>query len=185
MDIGDLIHRYGYWAVAFFCFLEGETVLVMAGLACRLGHLDLATVIAIAAACGWAGDQGFFWTGRAFGSRVIARWPSIGRHAERLHRMIERYADWVILLVRFAYGLRIAGPILIGTSRVGAWRFAAFNGISAIIWATAVAGAGWAFGAALQRVLGSLHGIEFWIFGGLIAAGTGAWAIGNWRIRRG
>jgi membrane protein DedA with SNARE-associated domain len=184
MDFGHLIHQYGYWAVGLFCFLEGETVLVMAGFACRLGHLDLVSVIAVAAVCGWAGDQAFFWIGRVFGPQTISRWPSIGRHAARVQELIERYADWVILLVRFAYGLRIAGPVLIGTSKVGVWRFAAFNGISAVIWATVVAGAGWAFGAALGRVLGSLRDIELWIFGGLVAAGIAAWAIGNWRARR-
>jgi membrane protein DedA with SNARE-associated domain len=184
MDIDHLIHQYGYWAVGLFCFLEGETVLILAGFACRLGHLDLATVIGLAAVCGWMGDQTYFWIGRVFGSQAISRWPSIARHAGRVQELIERYAYWVVLLVRFAYGLRIAGPILIGTSRLGVWRFAAFNGISAVIWASGVASAGWAFGAALQRALGSLHDIEVWIFGGLVAAGTTAWAIGNWRARR-
>jgi membrane protein DedA with SNARE-associated domain len=184
MNIDHLIHQYGYWALAVFCFLEGETVLVLAGFACRLGDLDFAAVIAIAAVCGWAGDQTYFWVGRVFGPQVITRWPSIGRHAARVQRLIERYCDWVILLVRFAYGLRIAGPILIGSSKVGAWRFAAFNGISAVIWAIVVAGAGWVFGAALQRLLGSLHDVQLWVFGGLVAAGTAAWAIGNWRASR-
>jgi membrane protein DedA with SNARE-associated domain len=183
MDIGHLIHQYGYWAVAFFCFLEGETVLVLAGFACHLGHLDLPTVIGVAAVCGWSGDQSFFWVGRIFGLKAISRWPSIARHTVRVHELIERNANWVVLLVRFAYGLRIAGPVLIGTSRIGAWRFAALNGISAVIWATAITSAGWAFGAALQRVLGSLHSIELWIFAGIVAAGTTAWAIGNWRAR--
>ncbi len=185
MDIGQLIHEYGYWAVALFCLLEGETVLVLAGFASRMGHLDLLTVIGIAAVCSWAGDQSFFWIGRTLGSRTISRWPSIGRHAARVHEMIERNANWVILLVRFAYGLRIAGPILIGTSRVGAWRFAALNGISAVVWAIVISSAGWAFGAALQRVIGSLHDIELWIFGGLAVAGMAAWTIGTWRARRG
>jgi membrane protein DedA with SNARE-associated domain len=185
MDIGQVIHQYGYWAVAFFCLLEGETVLVLAGVASRMGHLDLRTVIAVAAASGFAGDQTFFWVGRIFGPQAIARWPSIGRHAARVHAMIERNASWVVLLVRFAYGLRIAGPILIGTSSVGAWRFAAMNAISAVAWATAIASAGWAFGAALERVIGSLHDVELWIFGGLVVAGASAWAIGSWRARRG
>ena len=41
MDIATLIGAYGYWALALFCFLEGETVLVLAGIAAQRGELAL------------------------------------------------------------------------------------------------------------------------------------------------
>ena len=41
----------------------------------------------------------------------------------------------LIIGIRFAYGLRIAGPIVIGMSSLAARRFLVFNAIGALIWA--------------------------------------------------
>jgi len=169
MDLHALIAAHGYWVVALFCLLEGETVLVLAGFAAARGHLDIFGVMAVAAVAGFAGDQIFFWIGRAHGATVLVRFPSVARQTERVFRLIERYQSWVIVGVRFAYGLRIAGPIIIGTSRVAPSRFALFNAIGAIIWAILVAGVGYLFGEAATAVLGELHNVEVWLFVGLAA----------------
>ncbi|HUN92560.1 MAG TPA: DedA family protein [Burkholderiaceae bacterium] len=170
IDFAHLIEVYGYAAVAVFCFLEGETVLALAGLAAHQGHLDLPRVIAIAAVAGWLGDQAFFWIGRRHGRRLLQRSSSLASAAARLQRLIERYHQGVIVLVRFAYGLRIAGPVLIGTARVSPRRFAFYNAIGAALWAPIVAGAGWLFGAAIDRVLGTLHDAELVAAGALLGA---------------
>lgn len=44
--------------------------------------------------------------------------------------------------VRFMYGLRILGPIVIGVSDVPAWRFVLFNAIGAAIWALLITALG-------------------------------------------
>src|SRR5438552_1865679 len=135
LDPHALISAYGYWVLTLGCLLEGETLLLVAGFAAYNGHLNIFAVVAIAATAGFIGDQIFFWTGRRHGGPVLARFPSVERQTTRIFRLLERYQGWVVVGVRFAYGLRIAGPILIGTSNISAVRFAAFNAIGAIIWA--------------------------------------------------
>jgi membrane protein DedA with SNARE-associated domain len=169
LDLHDLISTHGYWVLTLGCLAEGETLLVLAGFAASRGDLDIFTVIAIAAVAGFVGDQFFFWLGRRHGSAVLRRFPSIAHQSERVFRLIERYQSWVIVGVRFAYGLRIAGPIIIGTSRVSPGRFALFNAIGAIIWAPIVAGVGYLFGEAASAVIGELHNIELWLMLGLVA----------------
>ncbi len=169
MDFGLLIEQYGYPVLVVGCLLEGETILALAGFAARRGHLSLPWVITVAAISGWIGDQIFFWLGRQHGTLILQRMPSVAAQAQRVQRMILRYHEWVIVGVRFAYGLRIAGPVLIGTSGVSARRFAFFNGVGAILWATLVASLGWAFGAAVEHVLDQVHQYEVWLFA-LIAA---------------
>jgi len=171
MDLHALISTHGYWVLALGCLFEGETVLLLAGFAASRGHLDIFLVVAIAATAGFVGDQTFFWLGRAHGSAMLARFPSIVQHVERVSRLIERYQAWVIVGVRFAYGLRIAGPIIIGTSRISGLRFVAFNAFGAILWAILVAGIGYLFGEAAHALLGELHNIEIWLLLGLAAAG--------------
>ena len=77
VNVPELIQHYGYLAVAVGTFLEGETVLLLAGAAASRGHLALPTVIGVATLASFAGDQLFFLLGRRHGSRLLARWPSL------------------------------------------------------------------------------------------------------------
>jgi membrane protein DedA with SNARE-associated domain len=184
MDVGHLIETHGYWVLALGCLLEGETILALAGYAAHRGYLDFGWVLAIAVTSGFAGDQFFFWLGRRHGTAVCARWLGIAAKTARVGRLIERYHAWVIVGMRFAYGLRIAGPIAIGASGLSARRFALFNALGAELWAVAIGGAGWLFGQALQKLLGEVHRYEAAIvIGALVAAA--AIALARRRRRRG
>ena len=183
MDIAGLVQTYGYLALAVGAFLEGETVLIAAGLAAHSGYLDIYAVVGIAAVCGFIGDQFFFWLGRRHGRMVLRRWPSINRQADRVHRLVERYHAPVIIGVRFAYGLRIAGPILIGMSEVSRMRFALFNALGAVLWAGLVAGIGWLFGGVAKQVLGEVQYLEGWLLLGLVVISGLIWWIRKARAR--
>lgn len=180
----DLLQTHGYWLLAVGCLLEGETILVLAGFAAHRGLLDPLAVVGIAAVAGFAGDQAFFWLGRRHGAALLVRWPSLERQSDRVQRLVERWHEALIIGVRFAYGLRIAGPVLIGMSRLSAWRFSAFNAIGAMLWATSVAAVGWAFGAAAEALLGELRHIEGWLFAGLIVTLGVFWLVRRRRAAR-
>lgn len=64
MTIADFLSHYGYLALLIGTFLEGETILVLGGLAAHQGYLDLAGVILAAFAGSLMGDQFFFLLGR-------------------------------------------------------------------------------------------------------------------------
>lgn len=183
MDLGALIQTNGYWIVALGCVVEGETLLALAGFAAHEGYLQLPAVIAVAAVTAFAGDQAFFWLGRTHGTWVLQRYPGMAARAQHVQRWIERRGVLVIVLVRFAYGLRTAGPIVIGTSRVGAVRFALFNGLGAILWAATIASLGWTFGTAVEATFGKIHRFGLWAIG-ILAAGALLWWIGRRLIRR-
>jgi membrane protein DedA with SNARE-associated domain len=102
---------------------------------------------------------------------VLRRWPSIAAKAGRVHALIERNQTGIIIGVRFAYGLRIAGPILIGTSAVPALRFAVINAFGAVLWAFIVGGVGWLSGQAAESVFGNVRNLEVWLFLGVVVVG--------------
>ncbi len=181
MTLVAAIQTYGYWLLAAGCLLEGETVLLLAGFEAHRGHLDFTAVVAVEAVAGFTGDEIFFWLGRRHGTPLLARWPAVAAQVLRAQRLLARWRDAVIVLVRFAYGLRIVGPIVIGMSTVSARRFAAFNALGALLWAPAVAGAGWLFGEAAERVLGDLRDIEVAVLLMLVLASAAVWA---WRHRQ-
>jgi membrane protein DedA with SNARE-associated domain len=184
MDLQALIETHGYWLLAVGCLLEGETVLLLAGFAARRGHLDPVAVVVIAALAGFAGDEIFFWLGRRHGAAVLARWPRLLLKVARVQALMARFHDALVVFVRFAYGLRVAGPIIIGMSTMPAVRFAIFNALGAVLWACLVGGTGWVFGQAAEAWLGELRSIEGWLLLALLAVGASVGLWHRWRRRR-
>lgn len=150
MQLTKLLADYGYLAVFVGCLLEGETILVLAGFAAHQGYLSFPLVLVLAIGGGALGDQVFFFLGRHFGPPLITRFPTWKAPAQRVSELLRRYPAGAIIGVRFMYGLRIAGPIVIGTSDFPPLRFVLFNLLGAAIWATLVAGVGYLFGQTLQ-----------------------------------
>ncbi|MEO1767729.1 DedA family protein [Thiobacter aerophilum] len=162
MDVALLISRWGLLAVLLGSLLEGETVLVLAGFAAHRGYLDFAQVVAVAWLGAVLGDQFWFWLGRRHGRTFLARWPKQTTAIRRALRLIERHPARSVLFMRFAWGLRIALPVAMGMSGLPHGRFLLLNGLSAMLWAPAIAGAGWLFGDVLVRHLGDLARVEHW-----------------------
>ncbi len=177
--LDQLVREWGYLAVAAGAFAEGETVLLAAGYAARAGWLELWRVILVAFVAASAGDQFFFWVGRLWGPALLRRLPRLRAQVERVAVLLRRRPGGAVVLVRFLYGLRIAGPILIGAAEVSPWRFAAFNMLGAALWAPLIAGLGWGFGHAWEHVSQRLPGFE----AGLLVL-LGLVVLGSWLGRR-
>ena len=171
----SLVATHGYWLLALGSLLEGETVLLLAGFAAHRGLLDPWRVLGIAAAAGFAGDQFWFWLGRRHGPRLLARWPALSRQSDRVQRLLQRWDAALVVGIRFAYGLRVAGPVLMGMSTIPATRFALLNAVGACAWAVVVGGAGWLFGHAAAALLGRLAGMEVALFVVLGLVGLALW----------
>jgi membrane protein DedA with SNARE-associated domain len=175
MDLAQLVQTWGYPVVFLGTLLEGETVLLLAGLAAQAGYLELQWVIATAWAGAVTGEQIWFLVGRRHGRQLLARFPRLQPRARRVRALLVRYQLPVILSVRFLYGLRTVGPVALGMSRVPWGRFTALDFAAAVAWAVAVASAGYAFGQVLQLWLGDLKRIEHWVALALVAAGAALW----------
>ena len=88
----QFVTQYGYWAVVLGGLVEGETLLILAGFAARLGHLDLPVVMAVGAFMGAFSDVLLFSLGRWRGKQVLARWPKVLRYRRRFNRLGFRMA---------------------------------------------------------------------------------------------
>lgn len=160
MDLPQLIQEYGYAAVAVGSFLEGETVLILAAVSAQLGFLELPAVIVVAAIGAFLGDNVYFFSGRRFGPRLMRRFPALARAVPRVDRFVGRWHALAVILLRFTYGLRIAGPIVLGAGRMRTFTFVWANALGAAIWAVLLAAIGWAAGHAATRLLGGLARVE-------------------------
>ncbi|MBI4804679.1 MAG: DedA family protein [Desulfovibrio sp.] len=156
----ELLSQYGYAAVFLGCLVEGETILLLAGFAAHQGYLSFPLVAALAVCGGALGDQIFFFIGRKYGQTLIDKYPRIKPHVDTVNKLIIRFHSAVIILVRFMYGLRVAGPVAIGASGVGIWRFMVFNLLGAALWALLVGGTGYVFGQTLGWLFSDLKHYE-------------------------
>lgn len=170
-----LVSRYGYVAVLIGTFLEGETILVLGGLA---AHRDLLWLPGVML-CGFVGsltsDQLFFFLGRRRGPAFVARRPRLARQVERVHTLVQRYDTLLILSFRFLYGLRNVTPLALGMSGVPVAKFAVLNAVGAAVWAIAVAALGWYVGSAAKELLGHLERYELRVAAAIIVAGAVLW----------
>lgn len=181
MSITHFVSTYGYLAVFVGTLFEGESILIAAGFAAHQGLLNWATVVAIATFGGVLGDQLAFHIGRWKGASLLKRFPTLARHAPKVHGLLERHDIFFILSVRFLYGLRIAGPLIMGSSQVKPLRFALLNSAGAIVWATLVSGAGYIFGAALESAFAEIKQYEHVLLLLILVAGLVVWL---WQRKR-
>jgi membrane protein DedA with SNARE-associated domain len=177
MDIVTLIETYGYMAVAFGTALEGEAVLLLAGLAVGQGVLSFWGVVWFAFVGAVLGDQAFFWMGRTWGGRLVRRMPKLGRRVSLAAAWLHRNKIKVLLGYRFLYGTRGAVLFALGMTGVGASFFLVMSLVTALVWSVLVTGLGLSVGAALG-VKSLEQGIQ--AFG----LGVGLLLLGGWWWKR-
>ena len=153
MPLEELIVQYGYLALFIGTFLEGETILLIAGYLAQDGFLDLPLVILSAFLGTFAGDQTFFFLGRYKGVDFLAKRPAWKRNTARAFALLTRHQVAVILGFRFLYGIRNVTPFVIGSSGLHPLRFFVLNFLGAATWAVAFGSIGYHLGTFVEVVL--------------------------------
>src|SRR5258705_1247373 len=111
-----LLHKFGYIAVFIGTFLEGETILVMAGFFAERGYMTLVGVILVAASGAFVGHVFWFWLGRTKGVQLLDRFSKMQKHFGKGIRIFERYGALAIFITQWLYGLRVTFTVIIRIS---------------------------------------------------------------------
>lgn len=156
IDFNYLLATYGYLAIFIGCLLEGETILILGGMAAHQHVLKLLPVIGYASLAGMLGDQLLFWAGRYFGARIMPRLHKQQATIDRVTQLVNQHPTVSIFSVRFLYGMRLVGPMVIGACKVSPLKFTCINLLGAVTWATLFASGGYWAGEFLEGVLGDL-----------------------------
>jgi membrane protein DedA with SNARE-associated domain len=147
-----------YGGIAVAAALEGEIAFVAAATAVSRGFLDPLNV-AVAGAIGAAlGDQFYFYLFRGYASRWIDRVPGVASRGRALAEKVRRHEALMILMIRFAPGLRIALAAACAYAGVSRAKFSILNAITCVGWAAGLlALIAWVGPAYLSRI-----GISGW-----------------------
>lgn len=167
-----LLNEYGYFALFIGTFLEGETILILAGIAAAQDYLDLKTVIIVAFIGSYFGDQLWYFLGRHYGIAILNKRPKWQKSADKALIYLRRNPDLWVLIFRFMYGLRTVMPVAIGISGYSPKRYIILNGIGAIIWSIVLGGASYYFGSI---VLSYLKDYELIFLGAIVVIALFFW----------
>ena len=184
MSLEEFVQQYGYLAILIGTFFEGETIVIVAGVAAHMGLLELKWVILSALAGSFSGDQLYYYIGRHWGPKIIARRLSWQEGAQKVYRLLHRHQYFLILTFRFYYGLRNVTPFAVGSAQVPRLRFFTLNLIGAIVWAITFAYAGFFFGQAVKLFIDDYHRYAMYVIGGALIAAAVVWTIMTIRHRR-
>jgi membrane protein DedA with SNARE-associated domain len=182
MNFEALLQDYGYYGILIGTFLEGETILILGGVAAQFGFLDLTMVILSAFVGSSAGDQLYYFIGRWKGRTLLDMFPRWQPSADKVMYHIEKHQNLIMLTFRFFYGLRNATPFVLGITKVSTPRFVVLNLIGAAVWACSFALCGYLLGDAHERVMGKGYGLV--LLGVLTLLFSGFWLIRRWTLAR-
>jgi membrane protein DedA with SNARE-associated domain len=147
----------GYAAILVGCIVEGETVLITAGLAAQGGYLSLPLVVLFAWIGAVSGDHFFFMLGRWKGRSAMRLRPSWNDGIEKTLRLVDRHGRLLIFGCRFLCGFRAAGPFAIGTARVRIGRFSSLNVFSGLVWSALFALTSYYSGVAIRPFVAGIR----------------------------
>src|SRR5205085_4102699 len=131
-----LLSRWGYFAIVFAAFWEGEAVLITAGTLCGAGFLDWRLTVLAAAIGGSAGDQIYFYAAHDRAARAIKKSERLSKWYPKVSKFVLRHGTVAVLLSRFAAGLRITIPLVCATAGMPAKKYSTLNLISGFAWAS-------------------------------------------------
>jgi membrane protein DedA with SNARE-associated domain len=154
----NLIVTYGYWAILFGVAVDsfgvpvpGEAMLLTASVYAGATHqLIFPLVILCAVAGGVAGDNLSYCVGRQGGTLLLQRFgPFVRLHRRRqllAQYLFRRYGAPVVVIGRFIPIIHIATAVLAGVNTMPWRRFAPYNGLGCLLWASLLGLAGFSLG---------------------------------------
>ncbi len=151
-----LIGDYGtaVYAILFlYCALKSGALPLFGGYAAQQGVLDPVAVGAASLAGGYLGDELRFAVARRYGTVWATGRTWLARWMDRAQRLLDRYGTAYLFLYRYPKGTRTIGALPIGLTDIRWRRFTALNAASALLWATLLVGAGYAFGETIEAAV--------------------------------
>jgi membrane protein DedA with SNARE-associated domain len=136
--LAGLSHLLPYCGVMIAAVVEGEVAYIGAAALVAQGQLNAVGVLMSGALGAAIGDQAYFYAFRGRLPRWLARYPFLQQAAAPLVGRVRRHDSLMVLLIRFAPGLRIAIAAACAWVDVSPRKFSVLNLLSSFVWAFAL-----------------------------------------------
>ncbi len=173
--------RHGYAVLFAWVFVEqaglplpSAPLLLAAGALAGAGRLSLALAIALPVVAALVSDFLWYELGRRRGVKVLQFLCRISLEPDscvrRTESTFERHGAKSLLVSKFIPGLNTAAPPLAGVFGMKFPRFALFDALGTLLWASALTGLGFAFSDQIERVADEALTLGKWLMALLVAA---------------
>jgi membrane protein DedA with SNARE-associated domain/rhodanese-related sulfurtransferase len=177
----EFLIRYGYLLLFGWVLVEqlglpvpASPLLLAAGALAGTGRMNLALASALSIAAVGLSDAFWYQLGRRHGMKLLQWLCRISLEPDscvhRTQRHFQRSGEWGLVVAKLVPGLNAVAPPLAGASRMPWPRFAFFDGLGAVLWASIYIGGGYIFSSQIQRVASQLA----FLGRGLFALGVAA-----------
>ena len=173
----NLLAQFGYIALFFGSFLEGESFLIAAAFLAKRGYLRLDVVMLVALAGAYLGDVALYYLGRTKGVGILWKFPQARRYYPKAKKLFNRFGIWAIFITRYLYGLRFASAAFLGLIKMKKREYLPFAFLSCLVWAVVMGGLGYVFGASLEALIGQIKHYEKIIVALIIIGGLTFWVV--------
>jgi membrane-associated protein len=132
-------------------FLPGDSLLFMAGLFARSGHLNMAYLLLLLFIAAVVGDNCNYWIGRTIGLKVFHlkfKGKAIvqQKHLDAAHAFFEKHGTKAIIMARFVPFVRTFAPFAAGVSEMSYKRYLIFDIFGGALWIGSLLTAGYLLG---------------------------------------
>jgi membrane protein DedA with SNARE-associated domain len=194
----DLVAQASGWAYLILLLLAlldvvfpvvpSETAVITAGVVAASGDLTLPLIVSAAAVGAFAGDNLAYGIGWRYSTRAnsrLLRKPKTRARMQRAERQLHLRGGTLITVARFIPAGRTAVTVAAGLTRFPWRRFARYDGVAALLWATYASLLGYFGGRAFedQAWKGLLLALGLGFAITLLTEGTRS-AVGRYRSRR-
>jgi membrane protein DedA with SNARE-associated domain len=160
MDIAALLATYGYLALSLGVFLEGETVLIMAGILVKQGYFQFPWLVLFGSLGAFIYTELLFRLGKRGKIGRLERIPQWQVATAKVLLLLETYQALLIIGFRFIYGVRTVLPFVAGISGYSPRKFMLFNALGTVIWTSAIGSVGYTFGQVVQSLMPNMAKYE-------------------------
>lgn len=164
--------------------IPGDLIVVFGGYLAGLGQLNLAIVILLSTIGGTLGFMSMYAIGYRLGDAVLdpdrLRWIPQGQ-IDKARRWVQRWGYGVVAANRFLSGARSVISLTVGMAHMAPWPTAWWCTVSAAVWTSLIAYAGYAVGDNWRVVVVYLRLYGRFILGALVLVGVVLLARAYWR----
>jgi membrane-associated protein len=195
--IGPVFSSVGYVIIFLATLLEssafvgvvvpGDVILAIGGIYAARGDLSLALVIILGIVGTACGESIGYWLGSRYGEALVRRLPFADRLQGKIdhsREAFDRNATKVLLVGRFASGLRVIVPFTAGMGEISYPRFLGFVIPTATVWAIGVSLLGFFLGSNVDLIDTILSRFGWGVLALLVIVVGGTIALRKWRERR-
>jgi len=169
--------------------VPSEVVVPYGGVLAALGYTSLWAVIVVSTLAALVGTGTVYaigrWGGRPLALRYGHRIRLKPSHVDQAERWFERRGEPMVLYTRMLPVVRTFISLPAGIARMSWVKFVIYTAVGSVVWNTALAYLGWAFGANWDRLQAQFlrYTILFFVVVAAVAVCAAGWYVWRWRRR--